>query len=114
MEFMDFDQYVSMLQSCSVMIMNHKRQQGVGNVGIGIYLGAKVFINPCSPLYDYYKCLGLAVYSSADLEKELSSGVTGLSMHSACQNREMLQRERGRKAHLLKTEKLIDEIRKLR
>ena len=112
-DFMDFDQYVALLQSCSMMVMNHKRQQGAGNIGIGMYLGAKVFVNPCSPLYDYYKETGLTIYSLAELEQELSEGVVGLSADSASRNREILQRERGREAHLLKTEKLIAEIQAL-
>jgi len=112
-DFMDFDQYVALLQSCSMMVMNHKRQQGAGNIGIGMYLGAKVFVNPCSPLYDYYKETGLTIYSLAELEQEVSEGVVGLSADSASRNREILQRERGREAHLLKTEKLIEEIQAL-
>lgn len=112
-DFMDFDQYAALLQSCSMMVMNHKRQQGAGNIGIGMYLGAKVFVNPCSPLYDYYKETGLTIYSLAELEQELSEGVVGLSADSASRNREILQRERGREAHLLKTEKLIAEIQAL-
>ena len=110
---MDFDHYVSLLQSCSMMVMNHKRQQGAGNIGIGIYLGAKVFVNPESPLLDYYKSIGGAIFSMNDLEQELSAGVTGLSADSASRNRDILQRERGREAHLLKTEQLIAEIQAL-
>lgn len=112
-DFMDFDQYVALLQSCSMMVMNHKRQQGAGNIGIGMYLGAKVFVNPSSPLYDYYKETGLTIYSLGELEQELSEGVAGLSADSASRNREILQRERGREAHLRKTEKLIAEIQAL-
>src|SRR5699024_4248030 len=112
-DFMDFDQYVSLLKSCSMMIMNHKRQQGAGNIGIGVYLGAKVFVNPVSPLHEYYKSIGVTIFSLNDLEQELSEGVTGLSADSAIRNRDILQRERGREAHLRKTENLIAEIQKL-
>lgn len=112
-EFMDFDRYVSLLRSCSVMVMNHKRQQGAGNIGIGVYLGAKVFVNPNSPLYEHYRDAGMIVFSVADLEEELTEGVGGLSVGLARCNRETLQQERGREAHLRKTEKLIAEIQQL-
>lgn len=112
-EFIDFDQYVSLLHSCSVMVMNHKRQQGAGNVGIGVYLGAKVFINPCSPLYDYYRNIGLRVFSVTDLEQQLREEVSGLSVDAASRNREGLQRERGRESHLRNTANLIAEIQQL-
>lgn len=111
-DFMDFDQYAALLKNCSVMIMNHKRQQGAGNIGVGVYLGAKVFMNSDSPLYDYYKSIGSTVYSVTELKQELNEGVSGLPTDFAGRNREILMREHGREARLKKTEKLIAEIQK--
>lgn len=112
-DFMGIDEYISLLQSCSIMIMNHKRQQGAGNVGIGVFLGAKVFINPSSPLYEHYRNTGFTIFSVTGLEKELREKVTGLSMDLASRNREKLQQERGKEAHLRKTANLIAEIQQL-
>ena len=109
-EFMDFEQYVELLTSCPVIIMNHKRQQGAGNVGIGIYLGAKVFVSDESPLYRHYIDGGFTIFSIDDIEKALQEGVYGLDSDAALKNRCVLEEERGRKAHFQKTANLLSEI----
>lgn len=54
--FMPIEEYINTLSSCSIVIMNHIRQQALGNIIIMLYLGAKVFLKKRkSDLYLLYK-----------------------------------------------------------
>lgn len=66
-DFLPLYEYVGVLKSCGVVIMNHIRQQAVGNIVAALWMGAKVFFNPQSLVYIYFKELNLLVYSLDDL-----------------------------------------------
>ena len=67
-DFMPIQEYVKTLQSCGFVIMNHLRQQAVGNIVIMLYLGAKVFLNKNCPTFSYLKSKGAVIFSTDDLE----------------------------------------------
>ncbi|SDL67707.1 4-alpha-L-fucosyltransferase glycosyl transferase group 56 [Modicisalibacter muralis] len=50
-DFIPIDEYISMLKSCGYAIMNHKRQQALGNIVIMLYLGARIFLRSENPVY---------------------------------------------------------------
>ncbi|WP_442844795.1 TDP-N-acetylfucosamine:lipid II N-acetylfucosaminyltransferase [Leeuwenhoekiella sp. H156] len=70
LDFMPLHKYNSYIQSCGFAVMNHYRQQAVGNVLVMLWMGAKVFLNERNTLFDYLKRLGLFVYS---INKDLNS-----------------------------------------
>jgi len=72
LDFMPLEQYNEILLSCGVLIFNHVRQQGVGNIIILGYLGATLFLNAKSPVYSYYKSLGMNVFTVKDISSKLS------------------------------------------
>jgi hypothetical protein len=53
--FLPFDDYQKIIQQCEFVIMNHKRQQAVGNIVQALYSGAHVYLNKYSPFYDFLK-----------------------------------------------------------
>lgn len=62
-DFMPLEEYTSIIQDCSHVIMAHKRQQGFGTIMTVIYGGAKLYLSETSPFYTWLKELGVAVYS---------------------------------------------------
>ncbi len=87
--FLTLEGYTNVMSSCNVVIMNHYRQQAVGNIISAIYLGAKVFLNPQNSIYSYLKNIGCFVYNiNAELESE--SDLIGLSQNQIKHNREIL------------------------
>lgn len=66
-DFLSFDDYQNLIVSCGFMVMNHKRQQALGNVIQAIYSGLKVFLNPLSPLYMDLRNKGFYIFSSREL-----------------------------------------------
>lgn len=68
--FISMDEYVKMLTKCRVAIFGHMRQQALGNIGIAMQIGMKVFFYKDSICYKYFKKNGYAVYS---IEHDLSN-----------------------------------------
>ncbi len=69
-EFIEIESYNKILNSCSICIMNHYRQQAVGTVLTMIYKGAKVYLNEKNSLYHFLKRIGVKVFSL--LEENIS------------------------------------------
>lgn len=69
LNFMPLQEYNQLISSCGFVIFNHIRQQAVGNIITLGYMGAKIFLNDKSPVFKYYKSLGISVYSIKDLNE---------------------------------------------
>ncbi|MGB3466041.1 MAG: TDP-N-acetylfucosamine:lipid II N-acetylfucosaminyltransferase, partial [Cyclobacteriaceae bacterium] len=70
-EFMSRDDYSKVLCSCGFMVMNNKRQEAVGNIILGLYLGMKVFLNEKSVVLKFLRGHGFIIYSfQKDFNKE--------------------------------------------
>lgn len=104
-DFMPIDDYIAILQSCSIVIMNHLRQQALGNIVIGLYLGAKVFLDKENPIYQFFVNNNAHIYSIEDLAVEIHSELTDDQINS---NRQILQEHWGREVIHHKTKQLID------
>ncbi len=109
-EFMELDEYIELLSTCSSVIMNHLRQQGAGSLFIALYMGAKVYLDARNPLYAEFKSTGLTVSSvdalfgdSATLDQPLQSSLV-------VRQREIIRATRGRAAFERCTENLIAEV----
>ena len=57
--FMKFEEYIKLLSSVDIVIMNHYRQQAVGNLRFLLAKGKKVYLNEINPLYHYFKSEGI-------------------------------------------------------
>lgn len=63
------DEYATLVANCDIVIMNHKRQQALGNIGAALYHGAHVFFDPVNPAFTFLRSRGAAVYSVAQLQR---------------------------------------------
>jgi hypothetical protein len=70
LDFMEYKDYLKILQSIDVAIFNHKRQQAVGNITTLLGLGKKVFIREDITTWNFAKELKLRVYSIQSIGKE--------------------------------------------
>jgi len=71
-QYMSIEEYNKILLSCGSLIFNHIRQQGVGNIIALSYLGATIFLNSKSPVYSYYKSLGMSIFSIKHIESKIN------------------------------------------
>lgn len=67
-DFMPIEEYNAILNSCGVFIMNHLRQQAMGNINIALWNGAKVYINEKNIVFKHLKNRNFIVSS---IQKEL-------------------------------------------
>ena len=66
--FQSPDSYNKHLSLINVLIFNHRRQQGFGNILIALYLGCKVFIDQQVATYKYLKDdLGCKIYDTSEI-----------------------------------------------
>lgn len=89
--FMPIEQYKSIIYSCNVAIYYHRRQQAIFNINNSLASGCKVFLNEENPVFQFYKKLGLVIFS---VQKDLSqeSINTPLRYEDAESNRRIIQK----------------------
>lgn len=66
--FIPIEEYLKIITSCSFVIMNHKRQQAMGNIYAMLFGGAKVFLRRDNPAYRFLKRKNIIVFTISDLE----------------------------------------------
>jgi hypothetical protein len=106
--------YNRQVNSCNVMIFNHKRAQAIGNIIMGIWSGHKVFLRKSNPVYSYLKSLGIEVFS---IENELLlTNLNELEKERKRINREIIIKQYGelqiRENYLQLIERIENEIKK--
>ena len=104
--FMKFDDYIKLISSCSIVIMGHKRQQGLGNIITMINLGAKVFLDVSNPIYEFLMSRGVTVFSLEEIYKP--DFQVELKESQIFNNRKILLDIWGQDSILNKTKKLIE------
>lgn len=108
--FMRFDSYMSLLSSCSTVIMNHKRQQAGGSIAAALYMGAVVFLDENNAFYKEYKDAGVHIFSVRELGIEPTMINLKLNESEKQKNRMVIYEMRSRKTVRKKTEKLISAV----
>lgn len=71
-KFMPLAEYNWRLKNCGRVLMNHVRQQAVGNINAALYKGAVLFLRKENPLFRFYGELGAQFYSVDDLRIQLN------------------------------------------
>jgi len=66
-EFIPSEDYTALLKNCGFCIMNHKRQQAVGNIIIMMHFGARVFLRVENPVYTFFMEQGAVLNSIEEL-----------------------------------------------
>ncbi|RTE65232.1 4-alpha-L-fucosyltransferase (Fuc4NAc transferase) [Amphritea opalescens] len=113
-EFMPVKDYVATIRKCGYVIMNHKRQQAVGNIVIMLYLGARVFLREENPTYLFLKEQGVLLSSVQELEKDFSLLEKPLSVEEKETNKRLVSEYWGRDNAIRQTKNLIEQTFKLK
>lgn len=89
-EYVPLEEYVKITTSCSVMILNNRRQEAVGNILLGLYLGMRVFLNNKNPAYHYFKEQGIVLFDFYADFKNTVECLSPLTTTERNQNRAVL------------------------
>lgn len=66
-QFLPLQEYNKYFYNASYFIYANYRQEAVGNILFAFYIGGKVFLRKSNPLYNFYKQLGLVLFSFEDI-----------------------------------------------
>lgn len=66
-QWMSLADYNERIRRCGFVIMNHRRQQAVGNIGAALYKGATVYLRRENPLFPFYTGLGVTLRAIDEL-----------------------------------------------
>ena len=69
-EFLKLEDYKAMIADCSIVVMNHIRQQAVGNIMIMISMGAKIYLRKENYLFNFFQRSGYKVFAIEDIKDE--------------------------------------------
>jgi hypothetical protein len=60
--YLPLEAFNQAISACSVVLMNHVRQQAIRTINTALYKGAKVLLRPENPVLPYFRELGLSVF----------------------------------------------------
>jgi hypothetical protein len=104
--FLPLNEYIKTIRSCGIVVMNHYRQQAMGNTTTMLWLGSKVYLNESNTFYQYLKRIGVKVFSiEKELVKENVHALENLSESEMIENRQILKKYLGE-------ERIIERLRK--
>lgn len=104
-DFMPKDRYIEVLLSCGHVLMNHVRQQALGNLVICGLLGAKLHLNPRNPIGPWLRRIGVE-WSNVERPDLQPLSAPAREAQAAA-----LHRELNRDAQRARTAALIDTLR---
>jgi len=111
-KILPFNEYFELISSCSVCIMNHYRQNGMGNVIFMLWIGSKVFLSEKNPSFLFLKNLGLIIYS-IEIDIESNNNVSifdSLKDAEKLNNKKIIEEQYGYDIILKRIRNFTDEI----
>ncbi len=107
-KYIDSGAYAKILGSCSIVIMNHIRQQALGNIVLALCSGAHVFLNARNPVNAAMRRMGVEVEVMESLPGFMRGDEPALLPQRLHMNRERLENQYGRSSILRRTRMLLD------
>jgi glycosyltransferase involved in cell wall biosynthesis/SAM-dependent methyltransferase len=91
LDFIQFDRYVDLLNTMDIAVMNHDRQQGVGNILMLLYLGKKVYMQPDITTYKCLGRFGVTIYDIEEIKENDFSDFVTFSDDNGKNNSEIIE-----------------------
>lgn len=62
--FIPYQDYINIINKCGHVVMYHERQQAMGNIYQGIWMGCKVYLSETGEVYKMFKEKGVKIFST--------------------------------------------------
>lgn len=109
--FMPLEQYNNILRACSVDVMPAYKPEGMGNCLTALWLGARLYMYERNLQYQYFKRLGLSVFSiNKDLRRSNKNWADPLSDTEIENNRKILMKHYGKESMKQKIRLIVDTL----
>lgn len=105
LDFVPIEEYFKILESCSIVIMNHLRQQAVGNIVPMLARGSHVYLQGDSSLYKFLKENGFVISLLGEMKF-----IRELTAEEKSRNEKQCMTFFGRSTQLQKVENLLKII----
>lgn len=105
--FMEYEKYIDLLTQCNAVIMNHVRQQGLGNIFVVLYFGARVFLRKENPIYKTLYNYGFVINTIDDINHNHSIIEKELTDDEVLLNRKLLIKYWGDDIMDIKTKNIL-------
>lgn len=89
-DFLPLAEYAEYASQCPYVIMNHLRQQGLGNIIMMMHLGAKIFLNAQNPIFRFFQSQGAFIFTTDFLKDKGNFESVKLTSDNIQQNRNVL------------------------
>lgn len=89
-DYVSIDEYHQRLARCGTIIMNHRRQAGMGNISAALYKGARVILRQENPIYHTYSRLGAFIEPMHLIEQNIVTLASDLSLEDRSRNRNIV------------------------
>jgi dTDP-N-acetylfucosamine:lipid II N-acetylfucosaminyltransferase len=109
-DFIERYSYMDIMQSCSIVLMNHRRQQAFGTIVIMLHMGAKLYLRSENPLYQRLKEWGVTVFAIEDLARDQSGFFTPITNKQAKKNRQAVADYYSLDHYCKRTKALIEKV----
>lgn len=106
-DFISLDEYNKIVSRCGFVIMNHLRQQALGNVVSLMYAGAKIFLREESILFSHFKNQGAVISSIQELERDATILNTLLDEEDIRKNQSLLMNTWSHSVIVMRTKELV-------
>jgi dTDP-N-acetylfucosamine:lipid II N-acetylfucosaminyltransferase len=107
--FIELEDYNNILNNCGFVIMNHVRQQALGNIVAMMYRGSKIFIREESVVYKYFKDQKANIFSIQELEANISLLDFPLTLKEIEYNRSILRGTWSESVIIARTKELVSQ-----
>ena len=91
--FLEPEKYTDFLNNIDIAVMNHNRQEALGNVISLLYLGKKVYLKPGTSSYEYFDQLKVKIFNINNIEKQTFEEFSALDHSALKQNAVILKKE---------------------
>jgi glycosyltransferase involved in cell wall biosynthesis len=91
LDFIRFDEYINILNTMDVAVMNHDRQQGLGNILMLLYLRKKIYIQPDTTTYKCLSRFGISLYDIKEIKRNKLSDFVKYPNDDAKSNSEIIE-----------------------
>jgi hypothetical protein len=109
-EFVSLDEYNRILRSCGTVVMNHHRQQAMGNIISALHMGARVFLNEVSPAFAFLRRIGVNIFSIPRDIKLLGHANGSLSPEAVEGNRRCMRQEYSKQTSLARAAVIAEKL----
>ena len=96
-DFMPLTQYNGVISNCSFVIMNHRRQQALGNILAMMYYGERVYLRPENTIFKFFSAREGHISDIQSLESD-NNALVKLEKWQIDDNREIISRYFSRSA----------------